>query len=105
MEHHFYAPPPTQDSGMSDCQVHRCQHLSDASTFFPLIPSRLHLFLHFGKMTMETLAADLKDKTTISVPSEAQDAPVTEANGASASSAAKKKNKKKAASSAGNAWP
>lgn len=53
---------------------------------------------------METLTADLKDKATISVPSEAQDAPVTEANGASASSAAKKKNKKKkSASTAGKA--
>lgn len=53
---------------------------------------------------METLAADLKDKTTISVPSEAQDAPVAEAIGTSTSSAAKKKNKKKkAASTAGNA--
>ncbi|KAG0361484.1 Methionine aminopeptidase 2 [Podila minutissima] len=50
-------------------------------------------------MTMETLAADLKDKTTISVPSEAQDAPVAEAIGTSTSSAAKKKNKKKKAAS------
>ncbi|KAI9241940.1 methionyl aminopeptidase [Podila verticillata NRRL 6337] len=50
-------------------------------------------------MTMETLAADLKDKATISVSSEAQDAPATEANGASASSAAKKKNKKKKSTS------
>lgn len=55
-------------------------------------------------MTMETLAADFKDKATISVPSEAQDAPIAEAHDVSASSAAKKKSKKKkSASTAGKA--